>query len=166
MMCVMYNNEKEIGMSLVAFEKDGLWGVKRSETGEVICEPEFDYVDHFSSGYAVISKKGKRGFIDKEGKRVFEKYCDVKRFVNGLAAVKLFFERWTFIDENGKELTKNTYLEVGSFDSFYYAVVYEDEATCGLINRNGVEIIKQVPICDASELLDPEALIHRMKKEK
>ena len=38
MMCVMYNNEKEIGMSLVAFEKDGLWGVKRSETGEVICE--------------------------------------------------------------------------------------------------------------------------------
>ena len=63
-------------------------------------------------------------------------------------------------------MTKNTYLEVGSFDSFYYAVVYEDEATCGLINRNGVEIIKQVPICDASELLDPEALIHRMKKEK
>ena len=90
----------------------------------------------------------------------------MKRFVNGLAAVKLFFERWTFIDENGKELTKNTYLEVGSFDSFYYAVVYEDEATCSLINRNGEEIIKKVPIFNVSELLDPEALIHRMKKEK
>lgn len=164
MVRVMSNNEKEIGMSLVAFEENGLWGVKREETGEVVCEPEFDSIDQFSSGYAVISKNGKRGFIDANGKRAFGKYCDVKRFTNGYAAVKLFFERWTFIDPKGRELTKKTYIDVGNFDSFYYAVVCEDEETCSVINRGGVEIVEKLPMLNIAEMLDPDALINRAKK--
>lgn len=166
MMCVMYNNEKDLGMSLVAFEENGLWGVKREETGEVVCKPEFDSIDYFFSGYAVISKSGKRGFIDGNGRRAFEEYCDVKRFVNGLAAVKLFFERWTFIDEEGNMLTKNTYREVGNFDSFYYAVVLGDNDKYSVINRDGVEVIKSMPILNMAEMLDPVALISRAKRRK
>lgn len=165
-MCNNITNEKEIGMSLVAFEENGLWGVKREGIGEVVCQPEYDSIDNFFSGYAVVSKNGKRGFIDTEGKRAFEKYCDVKRFVNGLAAVKLFFERWTFIDSKGNMITKKTYKDVGNFNSFYYAVVCEDEDTCSVINRGGVEIIEEMPLINIAEMLDPEALVNRAKEKQ
>ena len=134
-------NTNTVGMSFNAFEKDGLWGVKNEETGEIICEPEFDSIDKFYSGFAVICKKGRRGFINSEGKKVFQKYCDVRRFVNGLAAVKLFFDRWTFIDVAGNELTKQTYKEVGDFNTFSYAAVCEEDKKCGFINRAGIEIL-------------------------
>ena len=81
-------------------------------------------------------------------------------------AVKLFFERWTFIDEEGNMLTKNTYREVGNFDSFYYAVVLGDNDKYSVINRDGVEVIKSMPILNMAEMLDPVALISRAKRRK
>lgn len=134
-------NEKNVGMGLIAFEKDGLWAVKKEDTGEILCEPEFDSIEHFSNGYAVFTRGKRKGFINAQGKKVFEKYYDVRSFVNGFAAVRLFFERWTFIDEMGMELTKKTYQEVGDFNLAGYAVVREDEGTCNVIDKYGVEVV-------------------------
>lgn len=140
MVFIMQAIEKDLGMSLKAFYKDGLWGVKNKETGEILCEAEYEYIEEFSYGYAVICKNGRRGFINTKCKRVFEKYCDVRRFINGFAAVKLFFDRWTFIDVEGNELTKKTYKEVGDFNAYNYASVCQDEKMCGFIDRRGEEL--------------------------
>ena len=70
------------------------------------------------------------------------------------------------IDEEGNMLTKNTYREVGNFDSFYYAVVLGDNDKYSVINRDGVEVIKSMPILNMAEMLDPVALISRAKRRK
>lgn len=138
-----FSNEKDLGMSLIAFEQNGMWGIKSEKNGEVICDPEYDSITRYNNGYAVISKNKKRGFINIKGERAFEKYCDVREFVNGFAAVELFFERWTFIDETGIELTKKTYREVSDFNSLGYAVVCEELGIYSVINKYGKEIVKK-----------------------
>ena len=52
-------------------------------------EKQYDYVYVFSEGLAPVSKGGKWGFVDKEGRLVIPlEYDDVGYFDEGLVGVK------------------------------------------------------------------------------
>jgi WG containing repeat len=56
-------------------------------TGQVVVEPQFDWVEDFSEGVALVSSNGTKGFIDNTGKLVIvpKDFDVINGFTNGLA---------------------------------------------------------------------------------
>ena len=73
----------------------------------------------FIDGFAVVTKNGKKGYINTNGqeitKCIFDEACD---FSEGLAAVKLN-GKWGFIDVNGVFVIKNKFDGGGRSDIFF-----------------------------------------------
>ena len=133
---------KDIGYEgFYAYYEKGLWGIKNI-AGEIICKPKYSFIEKFKyEGYARVGYKDKTCFIDTDFERKFEEYLQVRPFINGFAAVQTFFEKWTFIDANGNKLTNKCYAEVGAFDTFSYARVFDERTEkFGFIDRNGEEV--------------------------
>ena len=70
--------------------------------GEIVIPIEYDKVDRFREGLAVVKKDKKYGFVDKSGKEVVPcQYDFALEFSEGLASVKKG-DKWGYIDKSGK----------------------------------------------------------------
>lgn len=112
-------------------------------------QSEFDYVDSFSEGRAIVVRMGKCGFIDEQRNVVVPlRYAYARPFSEGLAAVVT--GRWRskteldglygFVDLDGKEVIPCEYEDVNSF-SGGIAAVFKNRKW-GAIDRRGNMIIK------------------------
>ena len=73
--------------ALIPFEQNEKWGFINAK-GEVVIKPQFDKVQPFSEGLALIKVDLKNGFIDATGKFVIEpQYYNAFSFSEGVAAV-------------------------------------------------------------------------------
>ena len=87
----------------------------------------------------IVDKKGKFGYIDKNGNEVVPcKYDDAEYFSEGLAKVKMN-GRWGFIDKNGKEVIPCKYDDAWDFSEELAKVKMNDK--WGFVNKNGNEVI-------------------------
>jgi hypothetical protein len=67
--CLWAANKSDASIYLFRIFKNGKFGfIDRS--GKVVIEPQFDWVEDFSEGLALVSSNGTKGFIDKAGKWV------------------------------------------------------------------------------------------------
>ena len=65
---------------------------------------EYDNFDDFSNGLSLVTKGGKKGFVNKEGKLVIPLiFEEARHFNEGMAAVKKE-GKWGFLDSTGKEV--------------------------------------------------------------
>ena len=125
---------------LIPFRKKDKWGFCNTKK-QIVIEPQYDIVEPFSDGLAVVVLFGldwKWGFIDKSGKQVIPlKYGMVEPFSEGLAKV---FLDWSFgyIDETGEEVTPLKYDMVYLF-SEGLAIVQLD-GKYGFIDKTGEEV--------------------------
>lgn len=81
--------------------KNEKWGAYDYK-GNLIIEPQFDYLWHFYEGFANFSLNKKYGFVNKKGEIIIEpKFDYASRFNKGVAYVELDGKAG-FIDKNGK----------------------------------------------------------------
>jgi len=77
-----------------------------------IVEPtlEFDTVNAFNQGVAVVSKGGKFGVIDKTGKEIVKiEYDEIRNFTDdGIASIRKG-DKWGYADNTGKIIVPPTY---------------------------------------------------------
>ena len=110
--------------------------------------------DVFCDGLARITRDGKTGYVNKEGKEVIPcKYDGATMFCEGMASVcEIHFlpeEEWTeecsdystegFIDKTGREVTPCKYDEAYSFHEGLALVKLDGK--CGYIDKTGCEVI-------------------------
>lgn len=114
-----------------------------------VVQQEFDYVDSFSEGRAIVVRSGKCGFIDERGNVVVPlRYAYARPFSGGLAAVVTGHWRseteidglYGFVDLDGKEVIPCEYEDVDSF-SGGIAAVFKNRKWGG-IDRQGNMVIK------------------------
>ena len=104
----------------------------------------YDYIEDFHDGLALVSKGGKIGFIDKMGNEVIPCIYDDKTgtasfFSEGLAFVVLG-DKITAIDKEGNKVFDINCDEVKDFSNGLAAVCKDGK--WGYIDKNGKEIIK------------------------
>lgn len=131
--------------------------------GKQRCSIDFDYIDGFQEGLALVGKAGcGYGFIDKNMNFIIPMiYENAENFRNGKAKVKRDGE-WFHIDKWGNEtavgsetanpeyesigeyhegLCKVSTLKLGFMDLAYYSDYAEIAGTWGFINEAGEEVI-------------------------
>ncbi|MCB0488752.1 MAG: WG repeat-containing protein [Cyclobacteriaceae bacterium] len=87
-----------------------------------------------SEGLRGIKRKGKFGFIDKEGRlRIANRYESISNFHNGLAAVRIL-GKWGFVDKQDKIAINPSYEEVSDF---LQDVAIVKRGKFGIINKDG-----------------------------
>lgn len=109
---------------------------------------EYNFIDSFHDGRAVVKKKEQFGIIDIDGKEVVPcMYHKILRFSEGLAACQKESDNWSFIDLNGDiviYVPDGIYItsEIG-FKEGVCAVFgeTEDGLKYGYINKSGELII-------------------------
>lgn len=112
-----------------------------SVTGEVVIEPQYEYLDLFSEeGLARFKDHGLWGFVDERGIEVIEaQYEYALSFSDGLAAVEVD-GLYGFVDTTGEMVIEPQYLGVG--DGFHYGrCTFTENEMQGLIDKNGDVIL-------------------------
>ena len=110
------------------------------KTGKYIIPPQFDNIQYFSEGLALVEVQGKTGYVDRTGKMViplFEGYA--KSFSEGLAAAIKRGYKYGYIDKTGKYVIPPHFDEVASFHEGIAAV--GTERRYGYINQQGSYVI-------------------------
>ena len=117
-----------------------------NKKGEIVIEPEFDYISEFSDGLAVISEDDKEGYINKKGDVVIEpEYRSAYGFADGIALV--YDEDYLpfYINKKGSEVLDNIYVYVSAFTDDGYAVVVPGEDNpyrkYTIIDKSGKQIV-------------------------
>ena len=103
----------------------------------------------FSDGYAIIQKKGKYGYINKDGKVVIKpssKWYYVEHFSEGLAVYwegpKSFESGYGYINKKGKIAIKPIYSQAYDFSEGLACVQNGKTYKYGFINKKGKQVIK------------------------
>jgi hypothetical protein len=106
--------DNELGV--VRVRRNDKW-ILTSGGGRVVSEAEYDAMDPFYDGKAVILKDGKYGAIDSRGRVIVEpKYDYIMGYDNGVATVGLS-GKWGLIDAKGQEILKPDYYDyISPFD--------------------------------------------------
>jgi hypothetical protein len=149
----MYSN------TLVPYLKsNGKWIFVDSATMTQVIRDEFDYVDFFNEGLAVVGVNNKQGFINKKGELVIPiVYDNANRFIEGLAAVSIG-NKWGFIDKNGKVVVSLKYDRAIDFSEGLAAVCIQDK--WGFINNRG-EIVIPLKYKNAGKFLEGLAWVEK-----
>lgn len=109
---------------LFKFKRGDKWGF-RNQKGEVIIQPAYDEVGHFSEGLACVEKNEKIGYIDKQGNVVIDIAFDTAcSFSDGLACVTKD-DKTGYIDKEGKYVFEPVY-EKGTPFSGGKALIKQD----------------------------------------
>jgi len=127
-------------------DNEGKWGFI-DKTGKRIIKAEYDYVESFSEGHAMVriddEQISKRGIVDKEGDVIIklrDKYSALGGLHDGLAAYVENDERG-YINIKGEEVIKDNDWSGNLIFHNGYATVCED-GDWGIINKKGETIIK------------------------
>ena len=128
---------------LVYFKENDKYGFKDKHTGEVIIPCQWNMIDSFHEGLALVMDAcWKWGFIDKTGKIVIPCLWEsAKSFSNGLANVKDVNGKFGYIDTSGKIVIPCQWTYGDSFHEGF-AVVKDANAKYGFINDKGDVVIR------------------------
>ncbi len=131
--------------------------------GKRLCSINFNYIDDFSEGLALVSKSGfGYGFVNKDMQLVIPMiYEQADEFKSGRAKV-MRNGQWLFVDKSGKEINiisseagtkyqeigkyyegmcKVSTLKLDSMDLAYHSDYVDFAGTWGFVNEDGKEII-------------------------
>lgn len=126
------------GIEYFPFKQGEQWGFI-NESGEIVVEAKYDFVENFAEGIAVVSIAGKMGYITKTGEEIVPPFYDeAENFHNHLAIVGED-EKYGVIDRNGKMRVPLGYSEISDFSEGLAAA--GDGKFIGFINRNGSVVI-------------------------
>ncbi|WP_238652950.1 WG repeat-containing protein [Paenibacillus piscarius] len=149
--------------------KDGtLWGYINNE-GRTVIEPRYDYAEEFQrSGLAVVQKGNISGLIDSAGReKVKPVYSFIGPFSEGRAVVS-DAKGYTFINEQGKEVTASRYDYLNSLHDG--RALYSKQNTSGgpslygYLDAQGKEVLPAVYL-DAGDFSDGTALVKTAEGE-
>lgn len=114
---------KELELNEVEFipaENNDLFGFTDT-SGVFVIKPQYDEVNSFQEGLAIVHKGDTVFFINKENKNTLQKYfSDAQSFFNGLAPVKIKND-WFFIDRMG-EIKSTAFEEINEVSENIYIV--------------------------------------------
>ena len=145
-----YNGKlKELNMSAkynsVRYIREERFVVEENENrlidinDKLIKSHNYQYVDYFREGLAVVEADEKYGYIDKEGKEVVSpKYEEAYDFSEGLAVVKAD-GKYGYMDKEGKEVVSPKYEDAWSFVEGLARVVADGKYGC--IDKEGKEVV-------------------------
>jgi hypothetical protein len=148
---------------MFAFNGHDLAPASETETGKIgavnkreewVIQPVFDAIEPFSEGLAAAKKDNQYGYINPQGKWVYnqiisinENYfltSDFRPFTNGMAIVKVSQDSYSYITKQGKPAFDQKFKSASPFNTDGYAIVSTDQGT-GLINRQGDFVVKPGP---------------------
>lgn len=131
----------EEGLAVVSLDFDKYYIINKS--GNIAFTHNYDEVDNFSEGYAVVKKDSKMGYIDTRGNEVVPCIYDMcYEFSEGMAAVYKG-EKYGFIDTKGNvvipfEYTTNEEIPYAFHDGL--ACVYKN-GKYGYIDKKGNVVV-------------------------
>lgn len=100
---------------------------------------QYDFVDDCVCGLAKVSKDGKFGYVDQQGKLIVPViYQEAMAFSEGFAAVKSE-SKWGYLDSSGKMVIYPEYEEAGSFHESLAAT--RKNGKFGFIDKNNKVVI-------------------------
>lgn len=127
-------NSFENGLAFVQYHRDKGYskGALIDNSGDIIKELDYARIGGFYDGVALVNKGGDffnyayseywggglYGYIDESGEEITPVcYQDATIFKNGYAAINVSLDdkcpMWVFIDQHGKQITNNTYVDIG-----------------------------------------------------
>ena len=107
---VKFSDNKN-GNEFVRVAKDGKWGVT-DKSGIIVLDMEYDYIDGFHDGLAVVKKNGLYGAIDETFNVVVEpKWKEMGKFNYGYAVVRAKNNKVGIIDKYGRITLKPLYYD-------------------------------------------------------
>ena len=126
--------------SLAIVEEDGKYGLININ-GEYEIKPSYDMINEFNEMRAVFSEKDFMGVLDGVGRIITKKkYNYISDYKDGRAIIATDLSggeyRYGYIDLNGDEIIKPTYLEASEFKD-EVALVKESKKIYSLINKEG-----------------------------
>jgi hypothetical protein len=116
-------------------KSEGKWGFLDKSSG-VLINNQFELVEWFSEGYAVVKQDGKFGYINKLGEIVIKlQFDDALRFHKGFALVEVD-ELLGMIDRNGEYIITPEYEDLGVLkDGLCY---FEKDELFGYFDEKGI----------------------------
>lgn len=121
------------------------WGYINKK-GDFIIPPLFDYAENFYESYAVINIGGKYGYVNRDGEYLLTDFNEMKRFSEGLSAVKVNSDNvlWGYIGEDLKVAVTPKYEAAGVFSEGLAPVLStndDGDKKWGYINKKGEKVI-------------------------
>lgn len=118
------------------------WGLLKPN-GSYLVQPEYDAINEFVNGYAIVVKDNKYGFINTAGQVIISpQFEDVSSFKDGLAIAKKD-NLYGFITPSGKFKVSPVYDNVKPFNEEDQAVVtYKGRK--GILNKDGTYFLKPI----------------------
>ncbi len=114
------------------------WGFV-SEDGKYYIEPQFDFVEEFSEGLAVVNLDGKIGYLTKTNDMKIEpQFDDGFSFENGFAVVEMK-GLFGLINRSGEYIVNPVYDDLGNVNN--ELLYFEKNGKKGFFNTKGVEVI-------------------------
>lgn len=147
--------------TFLPFMKKQKWGFMDT-LGHVLINAEYDLVEPFQEGLALVVKNGKVGYINKSGDVVIPfMYDDGEAFKQGMATV-MKNDMYGFIDKTNRIRLPFNYELLGAFSSGL-AVVANDTAY-GYVNKDG-EIVIPITLSFASDFQNGYAVVEQSSKK-
>lgn len=130
----------EIGPDLVAYSRDGKWGLLHRD-GRPAAEPEYDYVQPLFKGVAKALSSPDWGLIDSTGQPITSfRFRDINYAGPGLAAM-LTTTGWQLFNTAGQQLNERSYERLNSFGGNLVEYLAGDEN--GLLKADGAPLFDQ-----------------------
>lgn len=125
-------------LELLPFRRDGRWGFIDGDGTERI-KAEYDWVEPFLSGQALVGRGDRTGTINRSGRLVIPiEYDEVDEFAEGTAVVERS-GRVGAVDRSGEMVIPMVYTELGELSEGLAFV--EDHGQMGYVNARGEMVI-------------------------
>lgn len=128
-------------IKFLPFKKYDSWGFIDT-LGFVRIEPEYETVERFKEGLAIVSKKDKYGAINKKGDLIIPlKYDELYDFNEGVAVCAIG-DFYGMVNQSGEEVLKVEYDDVSEMKNGL--AIAEKDGLYGFYDRNGFEKIEAI----------------------
>ncbi|TKC00784.1 WG repeat-containing protein [Pedobacter cryophilus] len=133
-----YDGLKFSTPSYFGVKKFGYWGFV-DQAGKVVISIKYDDLNsEVNGGIAMVTRMGKKIFVDIAGTEFGREYNDIHQFSEGLASVKTG-KLWGFIDKSGKMVIPAKYDSADAFGNGLAPVKMKGKS--GYINASGKLVI-------------------------
>lgn len=134
----LVDDYKTASLELLPFRRDGKWGFIDSDGTERV-KAEYDWVEPFLNGQAVVGKNERAGTINRSGRIVVPiEYDEVNDASEGTFTVERG-NRMGAVDRSGELVVPMVFTDLGDFsEGLAYA---EDHARYGYVNARGEPVI-------------------------
>jgi len=134
------------GMIKFLDNESGKWGYADAD-GKIVIQSQFDFVDSFQDGFAIVGLNNKFGLINKKGEFVIP--AEYQRIIalgkgyysayKGSVPNPKYFPKAVF-NQEGQQLTGALYYDVGNYQNGYFSVC--DGKATYFIEKNGQQARK------------------------